>query len=63
MLTEVWYNEWVNSQNVRLYSLVITHVNTYVGKVSSVTRASGNTPRSITLSQFNLHNVPAWATL
>ncbi len=51
VLTQVWLNDDNNT-------VIVTEINTYVGKVSSVTKASGKDDRYITVSAYST-NKPA----
>jgi hypothetical protein len=51
VLVEVWYDSNDKTATVSI-------IDTFVGKVASVTRASGSTPRSISLTAFTSHGVP-----
>ena len=51
VLTQVWYDEWVDENGISRSDLIITEVNTYVGKVNTVTAATSSADRAITLSK------------
>ena len=50
VLTQVWYEEYDDGT----YSLLVTSINTYVGKVNTVTEATSSYDRYITLSKASI---------
>ncbi|WP_151075350.1 S-layer homology domain-containing protein [Flintibacter sp. KGMB00164] len=50
VLTQVWYDEWMDSNGISKSELIITHVNTYVAKVNAVNKQTSNADRSVTLN-------------
>ena len=58
VLTQVWYDDYVRN-NVRYRNLVITHINTYVGKVGSVSKATSSADRAITITPYTGQSVPS----
>ena len=62
VLTQVWYDDYIRN-GVRTRNLVITHINTYVGKVASVSKATSSADRTITVTPYTGQGVPTVSPL